>query len=234
MENFIKNYFNKLNIDINSEQAKAYITYKNLLVKWNEVMNLTGITEDREVVIKHFADSVTPLNVIDFKGKSVIDVGTGAGFPGLPLKIAESSIKLTLLDSLSKRLNFLDEVLRSVNAEAELIHSRAEEGGNNEDYRERFDIAVSRAVAPLNILAEYDLPFVKVGGYMIALKGPSAFEEINNAENAISLLGGKIEKVEETALPDTDLKHTIVVIKKVKATPEKYPRRAKKIERSPL
>lgn len=234
MENFIKSYLKKLDIEISDEQAKAFVTYKNLLVEWNKVMNLTGITEDKEVAVKHFADSVTALNIADFKNKSVIDVGTGAGFPGLPLKITEPTIKLTLLDSLTKRLNFLEEVCRNINVDAEFIHGRAEELGQDENFREQFDIATSRAVAPLNILAEFDLPYVKVGGLMIALKGPAAYGEIENAKNAVNELGGEIEKVEEINLPDTELKHTIVLIKKVKNTPKKYPRRAKKIERSPL
>lgn len=234
MENFIKKYLKKLDIEINDEQAKAFVAYKNLLVEWNNVMNLTGITEDEEVAIKHFADSVTALNIAYFKNKSVIDVGTGAGFPGLPLKITEPTIKLTLLDSLTKRLNFLKEVCRNINVDAEFIHGRAEELGQDENFREQFDIAISRAVAPLNVLAEFDLPYVKVGGLMIALKGPAAYDEIENAKNAINELGGEIERIEEINMADTDLKHTIVVIKKVKNTPEKYPRRAKKIERNPL
>ncbi|MDO4299985.1 MAG: 16S rRNA (guanine(527)-N(7))-methyltransferase RsmG [Clostridia bacterium] len=234
MENCIINYFKKLNTEIDNRQAKAFVTYKNLLVQYNKVMNLTGITGDKEVMIKHFADSVTALNIADFKNKSVIDVGTGAGFPGLPLKIAEPSIKLTLLDSLTKRLNFLEDVCRSIGVDAEFVHGRAEDLGKDEYFREKFDIAVSRAVAPLNVLAEFDLPYVKAGGLMIALKGPAAYDEIKGAENAVTELGGEIMKVEEVALPETDLKHTLVVIKKIKNTPEKYPRRAKKIERNPL
>lgn len=234
MKNFIKNYLKKLDIEINENQAKSFIIYKELLVEWNKVMNLTGITEDKDVAIKHFADSVTPLNIADFKNKSVIDVGTGAGFPGLPLKIAEPTINLTLLDSLTKRLNFLEEVCRNINIDAEFVHGRAEELGQDTNFREQFDIAVSRAVAPLNVLAEFDIPYVKVGGIMIALKGPTAYYEIEKAKNAIDELGGKIERVEDIILPDTDLKHTIVVIKKIKNTMDKYPRRAKKIERRPL
>lgn len=234
MEKFIIDYFKKLDIEIDATKAQKFITYKNILVEWNKVMNLTGITEDKEVVIKHFADSVTVLNTIDFKEKSVIDVGTGAGFPGLPLKITEPSIKLTLLDSLTKRLNFLEEVCHNINTDAEFVHARAEELGQDENYREKYDIAVSRAVAPLNVLAEFDLPFVKVGGLMVALKGPGAYDEVKTAEKALKELGGEIEKVEEVVLPNTDLKHTVIVIRKIENTPDKYPRRAKKIERSPL
>lgn len=234
MENFIINYFEKLNIAIDIKKAEQFAVYKNMLAEWNKVMNLTGITEDREVIIKHFADSVMPLTLVDFKDKSVIDVGTGAGFPGLPLKIAEPSIKLTLLDSLLKRLNFLENVCQNIGVDAMFVHGRAEELGNDINYREQYDIAVSRAVAPLNILMEYDMPYVKTGGVMIALKGPAAYDEIEQAKNAVKELGGEIERTEEIILPETDLKHTIVIIKKISSTPEKYPRRAKKIERSPL
>lgn len=234
MKFFLIDYLKKMGINIDEGTASAFVTYKNLLVEWNRVMNLTGITEDKEVAVKHFADSLTPLSFVDFKDKAVIDVGTGAGFPGLPLKFAEMSISLTLLDSLQKRLSFLQEVCSKVGVDADFVHGRAEELGQNEDYREKFDIALSRAVAPLNVLAEYDLPFVKIGGAMVALKGPSAYDEIESAENAIKTLGGEIERVAEVALPDTDLKHTLVVIKKIAHTPDKYPRRAKKIERQPL
>lgn len=234
MKKFLKDYFCKLNIELSDKQAKQFETYKKLLVEWNKVMNLTGITEDKEVAIKHFADSVTPLCFYDFRGKSVIDVGTGAGFPGLPLKIAEPDIKLVLLDSLNKRINFLKQVGSDCGIDAEYIHGRAEELGQDERFREQFDIAVSRAVAPLNILCEYDMPYVKVGGLFIALKGPNAYEEVENCSNAIRELGGEFVEIKEIELPDTDLKHNIVVIKKTKNTPEKYPRRAKKIERSPL
>lgn len=234
MENFIIDYFKKLNIEIDIKKAQQFITYKNMLTEWNKVMNLTGITEDKEVIIKHFADSIMPLKTVDFKNKSVIDVGTGAGFPGLPLKIAEPSIKLTLLDSLLKRLNFLENVCQNIGINAEFVHGRAKDIGKDINYREQFDIALSRAVAPLNVLAEFDLPYVKTGGLMIALKGPSAYDEIEQAKKAVKELGGEIEKVEEISLPETDLKHTIVIIKKISSTPEKYPRRAKKIERNPL
>ena len=234
MKNFIYDYFKKINIELNQKQIEDFLTYKDILVQWNKVMNLTGITETKEVVIKHFADSVTALEIADFKNKTVIDVGTGAGFPGLPLKIAEPSINLTLLDSLTKRLNFLEEVCNKIDTKANFVHGRAEDLGKDLNFREKYDIALSRAVAPLNILAEFDLPFVKVGGLMIALKGPSAYEEIENAKSAITELGGEISLVKEVNLPDTDLKHNIVVIKKIKNTPEKYPRRAKKIERNPL
>ena len=234
MKSYIKNYFAKLNIEIDDKQAEQFVTYKDMLKEWNRVMNLTGITEDREVVIKHFGDSVSLLGTADFEGKSVIDVGTGAGFPGLPLKIACPSIELTLLDSLKKRLDFLKAVCDKTGIEAELVHGRAEDTARDENYRERFGIAVSRAVAELNILAEMDMPFVKKGGLMLALKGPNAYDEAKRAENAVRTLGGEIREIRKIILPETELEHTVIIIEKTGETPEKYPRRFKKIEREPL
>ena len=224
--NSLKEYLEKLNIEINDRQEEQFVQYMNLLVEWNEKMNLTAITEREQVFIKHFADSLTPLMYFDFKGKSVIDVGTGAGFPGLPLKIAEPTIELTLLDALQKRIGFLENV--------HYIHARAEEGSRMPEHREQYDIAVSRAVASLNVLSEYDLPYVKVGGKFIALKGPTAYDEIKEGEKAVEILGGEITSVKEVTLPQTDITHTIVEITKIKSTDEKYPRRAKKISSSPL
>lgn len=234
MKKFLIEYLNKLNINIDKNQAEQFEAYKDMLVEWNKVMNLTGITDDKEIAIKHFADSIVPIKHYDFKNKSVIDVGTGAGFPGVPLKIAEPSIELVLLDSLQKRISFLQAVGDKCGFDAEYIHGRAEELGKDIKYREMFDIAVSRAVAPLNVLCEYDLPFVKVGGAFIALKGPNVYEEIEQSQNAVAELGAEIDDVIQINLPDTELKHNIVVVKKVSAVPDKYPRRAKKIERSPL
>lgn len=233
--NSLKEYLEKLNIEINDRQEEQFVKYMNLLVEWNEKMNLTAITEREQVFIKHFADSLTPLMYFDFKGKSVIDVGTGAGFPGLPLKIAEPTIELTLLDALQKRIGFLETVGQELELEnVHYIHARAEEGSRMPEHREQYDIAVSRAVASLNVLSEYDLPYVKVGGKFIALKGPTAYDEIKDGEKAVETLGGEITSVKEVTLPQTDITHTIVEITKVKSTDEKYPRRAKKISSSPL
>ena len=230
--NSLKEYLEKLNIEINDRQEEQFVQYMNLLVEWNEKMNLTAITEREQVFIKHFADSLTPLMYFDFKGKSVIDVGTGAGFPGLPLKIAEPTIELTLLDALQKRIGFLETVGQDLELEnVHYIHARAEEGSRMPEHREQYDIAVSRAVASLNVLSEYDLPYVKVGGKFIALKGPTAYDE---GEKAVEILGGEITSVKEVTLPQTDITHTIVEITKIKSTDEKYPRRAKKISSSPL
>lgn len=198
-------------------------------------MNLTAITDEHGVAVKHFADSLTLYNFVDVKkNASIIDVGTGAGFPGVVLKIARPDIKLTLLDSLNKRLTFLDTVLNDIGLDSELVHSRAEEGGKNKLYREKFDIAVSRAVARMNVLCEYCLPYVKVGGLFVAMKGPNADEELDGAENALKLLGGKVEKVHKFNLPCDEGERTIIVIKKVKPTPKQYPRISGKIKSQPL
>ena len=234
MKEFVKEYLGKINIEIDDKQAQQFEKYGNMLREWNTVMNLTGITDKREIVIKHFADSVVPLNLYDFKGKSVIDIGTGAGFPGLPIKIAEPDTELTLMDSLLKRINFLKAVGEETDIRAEYIHGRAEELGQDKNYREKYDIAISRAVAPLNVLAEYSLPYIKEGGVFIALKGPGVYDEIEHSRNALYTLGGSITELKLVNLPDTDLKHSVIIIEKIKPTPDNYPRRTKKIERDPL
>jgi 16S rRNA (guanine527-N7)-methyltransferase len=235
MIDYIKELAVKMGITLTDKQLAQLVRYKELLVEWNEKINLTAITEEREVALKHFADCLSVLCVRDLSGKSVIDVGTGAGFPGLVLKIAVPDIRLTLLDSLNKRINFLETVVAELGlTDVTCIHSRAEEGGQNPDLRERFDICASRAVAQLNVLTEYDLPFVRVGGEMLALKGPAADEEIKNAERAIKALGGELAEVREVTLPDSELKHRIVIIKKCGKTAKKYPRNAGKIKSTPL
>ena len=212
---------------LDDEMLQRFEIYFKLLVEWNEKMNLTAITDEHGVAVKHFADSLTLYNFVDVKkNASIIDVGTGAGFPGVVLKIARPDIKLTLLDSLNKRLTFLDTVLNDTGLDAELVHSRAEEGGKNKLYREKFDIAVSRAVARLNVLCEYCLPYVKVGGLFVAMKGPNA--------DALKLLGGKVEKVHKFNLPCDEGERTIIVIKKVKSTQKQYPRISGKIKSQPL
>jgi 16S rRNA (guanine527-N7)-methyltransferase len=195
-------------------------------------MNLTAITDPQEVARLHFLDCMALLNVADFQNKSVIDVGCGAGFPGVPLKIAEPSIDLTLLDSLKKRVDWLSEVLPQLGLEAECVSARAEEYALQ--HRERYDLAVSRAVARLSMLSELCLPLVSVGGAFVAMKSVDSDEEISQAARGIGLLGGKVEKILDYPVPGTDAVHRAVVIRKVKKTPAQYPRRFAKIKQSPL
>lgn len=224
----------KLNIDLTDIQVEKFYTYMNLLLEWNENINLTTITEPEEIIKKHFIDSLTIKKYID-NNSSIIDVGTGAGFPGIPLNIVLNNNKIVLLDALNKRLNFLKEVIKQGNLKnIETLHFRAEEAGKNKEYREKFDIATSRAVAPLNILVEYLLPFVKIGGKCICMKGSNIEEELENSKNAISILGGKIENMESFTLPRTDIARNIIVISKVSKTPEKYPRKAGTPSKEPI
>lgn len=224
----------KLGINISNEQAEKFYLYTNMLLEWNEKINLTAITEQNEIIQKHFIDSLTINKYVNENAK-IIDVGTGAGFPGIPLKIVREDISVTLLDALNKRINFLNEVIEQNElTNIETIHARAEEAGKNKALRESFDIATSRAVAPLNVLVEYLLPLVKIGGKCICMKGSNAKEEIENSRKAISILGGKIEKIEELELPNSDIKRTIIVIKKEKNTPAKYPRKAGTPSKMPI
>ena len=208
--------------------------YDELLVEWNAVMNLTALTEPRDVALKHFADSLTVLRACEIpQGAAVIDVGTGAGFPGLVLKIARPDIRLTLLDSLKKRLNFLDTVCDELSLDGVVtVHSRAEDGARGE-LRDSFDIAVSRAVAELNVLAEYCLPYVKVGGRFIAMKGKDAREELSAAENAITILCGQVTQQHTFHLAEAG-ERSIFEIIKTAPTPQKYPRKSKQIKSKPL
>ena len=232
MSDILKEGSKKLGIDLSDAQIDTLIKYKELLVEWNEKINLTAITDDFGVYTKHFLDSLTTLLTDKVKG-DVIDVGTGAGFPGLVLKISKPEINLTLLDSLNKRINFLKEVSSEMGLEGiEFIHARAEDGARRE--REKFDTVVSRAVANMTVLAELCLPFVKVGGYFLALKGPMAEEELANAKRAIKILGGEIEDIFSAEIPFTDLSHKIIIIKKVRQTPMQYPRKAGIPSKTPI
>lgn len=228
----------KLLLDYGLENFKAeqFGKYFNLLIDWNEKINLTAITEEQDVITKHFLDSLMCLESgVISDDASVIDVGTGAGFPGIPLKIAKDGLNVTLLDSLAKRLNFLNEVIDNLNLKnIKTVHARAEDGGKDDGLREKFDVAVSRAVANLSTLSELCLPFVKVGGYFVSMKGPGAEEEISNAKNAIKILGGEIERVVPYDIPTTDLQHNLVIIKKISPIPQKYPRNAPKPAKQPL
>lgn len=224
----------EIDLELTEKQLQNFYNFMNLLIEKNKVMNLTGITEPKEVILKHFIDSLTILKYID-KNSTVIDVGTGAGFPGLPIKIAEDTIEMTLLDSLNKRINFLNEVIESNELnKIHTIHGRAEDFGKDVKYREKFDIVTSRAVASLNVLLEYMLPFVKIGGKCICMKGSNCDDEIENAKNAIKILGGEKEKIEKFTLPNSDNNRTILIIKKVKKTERQYPRNAGIPTKKPL
>jgi len=230
----IKEKLKKININIDEVQAKNLYEYMKLMLEWNEKINLTAITEPKEVILKHFVDSLTILKYLS-KEEKIIDVGTGAGFPGIPLNIMKNDCNYTLLDSLNKRITFLNEVINNLELKnINTIHSRVEEIGKNKKYRESYDIATSRAVAPLNILLEYLLPLVKVGGKCICMKGSNIEEEIESAKNAIKILGGEIEKIEKITLPDSDMVRNIVIIKKVKQTPVKYPRKPGTPSKEPI
>lgn len=231
LQNFIKDY----KITLTENQYEQFQKYFELLAEWNEKMNLTAITDESGVALKHFADSLSLLNFVDIpQNSSLADVGTGAGFPGVVLKIARPDIKLTLIDSLNKRLVFLGEVCAQLGIEAELIHSRAEDGARDEKLRESFDFAVSRAVARMNVLSEYCLPYVKVGGAFCAMKGAQANEEFKESLNAINTLGGKLEKKYFFELPENGGERAIAVVRKVKNTPQKYPRQSGKIKAKAL
>ena len=237
MEDF-KQYFidmlKELDLMLNNKQIENFYYYMNELIEWNKNINLTAITEEREIIQKHFIDSLTIIKYLKNNDK-IIDVGTGAGFPGIPLKISNETLDITLLDSLNKRINFLNTVVDELKLEnINCIHGRAEEFARMKQKRESYDIATSRAVANLNVLVEYLLPFVKIGGSCICMKGPNIEDEIENSKNAIKILGGKIEKVEEFNLPNADIRRTIILIRKEKATPKVYPRKAGTPSKSPL
>lgn len=213
-------------------QLDTFCSFGSALIEKNKVMNLTAITEPQEVARLHFLDCIALLNAGDFQGKSVVDVGCGAGFPGVPLKIAEPTIDLTLLDSLKKRIDWLSEILPQLGVAASCVSARAEEYAAG--HRESFDIAVSRAVARLSMLSELCLPLVRVGGLFISMKSVDSDAEISEAARGISMLGGKVEKIVDYPIPGTDTLHRAVVIRKVKKTPPQYPRRFAKIKQSPL
>lgn len=221
-----------INIDISKENIEKFYKYMNLLLEWNEKINLTAITDETEIIRKHFIDSLTISNLIKDEYK-VIDVGTGAGFPGIPLAITRD-IDITLLDSLNKRINFLNEVKKSLNLKnVNTIHGRAEEVARNQEHREIYDVATSRAVAPMNVLLEYLLPFVKINGICICMKGPNVSEEIENIDNVAKKLGGKYIKTINLKLDD-NMERNIVIIEKIKETSSKYPRKPGMPARQPL
>lgn len=238
MENIrqlLKNGLPELNLTPTDDLISKLLKYNDILIERNRSVNLTRITEPFEVVTKHFFDSVTPLLTGTVKG-NVIDVGTGAGFPGLVLKCAKQDIELTLLDSLNKRINFLRDAAAemSITDGIHFCHSRAEDASLSREHREKYDTAVSRAVANLRTLSEWCIPFVKPGGYFLALKGPLAFSELEDALPAIQILGGEVENIFSAQIPFTQLEHKIIIIKKVRHTPGNYPRKGKNATKIPI
>ena len=230
MEKTLREGLSELNLELPGERQETLCAFARAMVKQNEVMNLTAITEDTQVAKLHLLDSLTVLCCADLKGKTLIDVGCGAGFPGVPLAIACPEAKITLLDSLGKRVKWLEEILPQLGISAECVTARAEEAVA--DRREKYDFATSRAVARLNILLELTAPYVKVGGAVLAMKGAAAREELAECGNAIKKLGLKLEEVREFPIDGTS--HAVIVLRKVKPTPPRYPRRFAKIKQAPL
>lgn len=239
----IKNYLEQITngaVSLDSNQLQQFEEYYEMLVEKNKVMNLTAITEREEVILKHFIDSLAIAGYVKLWEQSykIIDVGTGAGFPGIPLKIAFPNLQVTLFDSLNKRIRFLQEVIDALNLNESglciAVHGRAEEGARNKTMRESYDFVFSRAVANMAVLSEYCIPFVKVGGFFVPYKTGAVDEEITQGTKAIHILGGKIEKVEKLMLPDSDISRSFVFIKKEKQTPKAYPRKAGTASKQPL
>ena len=232
----LKKGLDELEIHLTEEQTGQFLTYYELLTEWNSFMNLTASTEFQEVVTKHFLDSLAIVKAQDMKKvKTLLDVGTGAGFPGIPLAIVSPEKEFLLIDSLNKRIRIINELigelgLRNVRA----VHGRAEEMARQKQYRQKFDVCVSRAVSRMSVLSEYCLPFLHKGGWLIAYKGPDAEKELKEAQNALNILGGQLDEVTETHMEEYGLFHKIVYIKKIKETPKQYPRKAGTPDRQPL
>ncbi len=234
--NLLKEGAFQLGLDLQDDDLDRFQKYKELLKEWNKKINITAITEDEEIDSKHFLDSLTPFTTGIFNGKKrVIDIGSGGGFPGLPLKIVNPDLEMTLLDSLNKRIIFLKEVISQLELDGVMaIHGRAEELSITPNYREKYDICISRAVASLDTLSEYCIPFVKVGGYFISMKGSDIDEELESSQNAIRLLGGKVSEKKLVEIPGSDIVHSLIIIHKVSETPTKYPRGGGKPKKNPL
>jgi 16S rRNA (guanine527-N7)-methyltransferase len=235
-ENLLVKGLSELGLTITEEQIEKFDKYYEMLIETNKVMNLTSITEYDEVIIKHFIDSLLVVNIFDInQSKKMIDVGTGAGFPGIPIKIMFPHLQITLLDSLNKRLKFLNNVIDELGLESiETVHGRAEEYAKNKEYREKYDLCVSRAVSNLATLSEYCLPYVKTGGTFISYKSGTVQEEATEAEKAIKILGGQLRDITYFQLPDSEIDRSLVIIDKKKPTPGKYPRKAGTPLKEPL
>ena len=232
-ENIFKEECIKNNINIKEEKIKYFYDYMKYLLDWNEKINLTAIKDEKEFIVKHFVDSLTISELVG-DNKRIIDVGTGGGFPGIPLKLLNENLEVSLVDSVNKKIMVLNDIINRMKLnKIEAIHKRAEDLAQKENYREAFDIATSRAVSNMNTLVEYLLPFVKIGGYVICMKGPGYEEELATSRNAIEILGGKIEDIKELKVSD-ELDRNIIIIKKVKNTNKKYPRGQGKPLREPL
>ena len=234
--NLMKAAADDVKIELTENQYEQCIKYMRLLQEWNEKINLTSIIEDEEVIKKHFIDCIKAFKSDAVKNAdTIIDVGTGAGFPGLPIAIMNPNCKVTLLDSLNKRINFLNIVISELNLKNVVtIHSRAEDGARKPELRENFDVAISRAVANMAVLSEFCMPYVKKNGYFVALKGPAVDEEIESSVNAIKILGGKLKEVIKIEIEGTDLRHNIVEIEKINYCPKAYPRKAGTVSKKPL
>lgn len=233
-EKEMKEKAEKLSIKLNEKQIERFYKYLLELLDWNTKINLTAITEEKEVIVKHFMDSLTINKYIPEKAK-VIDVGTGAGFPGIPIKIIREDVEVLLIDSLNKRINFLNNIIQDLELDKiEAVHGRAEEFAKNKDFREKFDIVTSRAVANMSVLSEYLLPFAKVGGKCVIMKGSEIEEELSQAGKAIDLLGGKKVTLDSFELLDAGIKRNIVVLDKIKSTPKSYPRKAGTPAKNPI
>ncbi len=223
----------KIDISIDENQIKNFYLYMNGIIEWNQKINVTAITDEKMFIVKHFIDSLTVNHLVANK-ESVIDIGTGAGFPGIPIKILNPNLKVTLIDSVNKKLNVIRDLAEKINLEnLEIIHTRAEDLANNFKYREMYDIAITRAVSNFSTILEYMLPFVKIGGYAICMKGPNFQDELEEARGAIEVLGGKIDKIESLNVNE-ELERNIIVVKKIKQTPKKYPRGQGKPLKEPI
>ena len=232
MEDF-NELLSEINIEINENKIDMFYLYMQELLEWNKKINLTAIEDENEIILKHFIDSLTVQKYIK-NAQNIIDIGTGAGFPGIPLAIVNEKSNIVLLDSLNKRINFLNNVIQKLElSNVKAIHGRAEDLAKIVQHREKYDIVISRAVAPFNVLLEYMLPFNKVNSYTIAMKG-SNIEEVDISNNALKKLGGKIEKIEKINLPNTDIKRNIIIVRKIEETPKKFPRKAGIPKKEPL